>query len=59
MYIDRLKTEMEKDKSQQHTQLMSRFVPRLSVSVKCTVARPVSVTGKLEKSCRMELAKGS
>lgn len=50
---------MEKDESHQHMLLVFRVVPRLSVSVKCTVARPVSVTGKLERSYGTELAKGS
>lgn len=50
---------MEKDESHQYMPLMFRVVPRLSVSVKCTVARPVSVTGKLERSYGTELAKGS
>lgn len=50
---------MEKDESHEHTLVMSRSVPRFSVSVKCSVVRPLSVIGKLEKSYRMELAKGN
>lgn len=50
---------MGKEESHQYMPIMFRFVPRLSVSVKFTVARPVSVTGKLEKSYGTELAKGS